>query len=107
MVGARKEYARKVTAVEGVEMFARASAGRFLARTICNPSRAGVAECGDSALVGKGSLSLGGPCWEGVVATADLGVGSGSLVVDWEEAISSVTEGCLVAYSDGSRDELG
>ena len=27
--------------------------------------------------------------------------------MDWEEAISRVGEGCLVAYSDGSRDELG
>ena len=41
------------------------------------------------------------------MATADLGVGSGGLGVDWEEAISRVGEGCLVAYSDGSRDESG
>ena len=30
VVGARKKYVRKVAAVERVEMFARASAGRFL-----------------------------------------------------------------------------
>ena len=74
---------------------------------MCNPSRSRVAECGDPALVGKGSLSLVGPGWQGVAANADLGVGSGSLGVDWEEAISRIGEGCLVAYSDGSRDKLG
>ena len=79
VVGARKEYVRKVVAEESIEMYARASAGCFLARMMCNPSRAGVAQCGDPALVGKGSLSLGGPCWRGVVATVDLGVGSGGL----------------------------
>ena len=107
VVGARKEYVRKVAAVESVEIFARASAGRFLARTMGDPSRAGIADCGDTALTGKGALSLGGPCWRGVVTTADLGVGSGGLGVDCEKAISRVGEGCLVAYSDGSRDELG
>ena len=37
VVGARKVYVQTVAAVEGLEMFARASAGRFLARTMCNP----------------------------------------------------------------------
>ena len=68
--------------------------------------------CGGCRVLGpcigwEGSLSLGGACWQGVVGTADFGVGSGSLRVDWEEAIARVGEGCLVAYSDGSRDELG
>ena len=107
VVGARKEYVRKVAAVESVEMYARASAGRFLARTMYNPSLAGIAVCGDPALIGKGALSLGGPCWQGVVTTADLGVGPGGLGVDWEEAICRVGEGYVVAYSDGSRDESG
>ena len=107
VVGARKEYVRKVAAVESVEMFARVLAGRFLARMTCDPSRAGIAECLNPALIGKGALSLGGPCWQGVVTVADLGVGSGGLEVDWEEAISRVGAGCWVAYSDGSRDELG
>ena len=107
VVGARKEYVRKVAAVESVEIFARAASGRFLARTLCYPSGAGVAECGGPTLVWKGSLSLGGACRQDVVATADLGVGSGGLRVDWKEAISRVREACLVAYSDGSRDESG
>ena len=42
-VGARKYYVRKVAAVESVEMVARASVGRFLVRTMCDPSRAGIA----------------------------------------------------------------
>ena len=55
-------------------MFARASAGRFLPRMIFDLLRAGIAECGDPALIGKGALSLGSPCLRGVVTTADLGV---------------------------------
>ena len=58
VAGARMEYVQKVAAVESIEMFVRASSGHFMARTMCNPSRAGVGECGDPALVGKGSLSL-------------------------------------------------
>ena len=96
-----------IAPVESVEMYARASAGRFLTRTMCDPSRAGIAEYGDPAMIGKQALSLGGPCWQGVVTPLDLGVGSGGLGVDWEEAISRVGRCCLVAYSDGSRDELG
>ena len=38
VVGARKELVRNVAAVESLEMFARASVGRFLVRTICDPS---------------------------------------------------------------------
>ena len=37
----------------------------------------------------------------------DLGVGAGGEAQDWEEAISSVAAGCVVALSDGSRDESG
>lgn len=107
VVGARKEYVRKVAAVEEVEMFARASAGPFLARTLCNPSRAGVAECGDPAVVGKGPLSLGGPYWRGKVATVDFGIGLGGLGVDWEGAICRVREGFLIPYTDSSRDGFG
>ena len=62
VVGAMKDSLWKVAAVESVEVFARASAGGFLARSICNPSRAGVAKDVDSAMEGMGDLSLGGPC---------------------------------------------
>ena len=106
VVGARKEYVRKVAAAESVEMYEGASAGRFLARTMCDPARARVTECGDPALVGRGSLSLGGPCWGGKLSTVDLGDGSSGLGLDWEEAISRMGEGCLIAYFNGSREEL-
>lgn len=72
MIGARKEYVWKVAAVESVEMFARASGGRFLACTMFNPSYAGMAVIGDPALKDMGALSLGGPYWKGKVNTVDL-----------------------------------
>ena len=62
VVGARKESVQKVAVVESVEVFAHASAGRFLAQSMCDPSRAGVAWHVDSAMEGMGDLSLGGPC---------------------------------------------
>ena len=65
VVGARKEYVRKVAAVEGVETFVPTAAGRFLARTLCDPVRVGVAENGDVVTQGAGGLSLGGSCWKG------------------------------------------
>ena len=107
VTGERREYVRKVAAVEGVETFARAAAGRFQARTMCDPSRAGVAVNGDAVMAGAGELSLGCACWRGKVAMVDLGVGAGGGAQDWEEAISSVAAGCVVAFSDGSRDESG
>ena len=58
-------------------------------------------------VIRKGAMSLGCPCWHGGVDTVDLGVGPGALCGDWEEAIFRIGEGCLVAYTDGSRDELG
>ena len=76
VVGARKVYVRKMAAVEGVETFARAAAGRFLARTMCDPGRAGVAKNEDAAMVNAGELSLGGSCWRGPVEVVDLGVGA-------------------------------
>ena len=51
---------RGVAAVEDVETFARAAAGRFLARTMCDPVRTVVVGAGDPVLEGKGELSLGG-----------------------------------------------
>ena len=107
VVGARMEYVRKVAAVEGVETFARAAAGRFLARTMCDPDRAGVAENGDTVMAGAGELSLGGSCWKGEVAVVDLGVGAGAMSRNWEEAIERVRDGSVVAFTDGSRDDAG
>ena len=67
----------------------------------------GVALCDDSAMAGRGALSLVGPCWRGEVEVVDLGVGSGGEGGDWKVPIAGVGEGCLVAYSDGSQDEAG
>ena len=104
VVGARKEFVRKMAAVEGVEKFVRAAVGRFLARTMCDPIRAGVAEIVDTVMAGAGELSLVGRCWRGAVELVDLGVGAGGSSRDWEEAIARVSGGCIVAFTDGSRD---
>ena len=47
VVGARNDHVHKMVVVVGVEMFARVPAGCFLAWTMCDPSRTGVAECRD------------------------------------------------------------
>ena len=107
IVGARREYVRKIAAVEGVETFARAAAGRFLARTMCDPGCAGVAGDGDAVMAGAGELSLGGCCWRGALEVVDLGVGVGDSSRDWEEAIERVGAGCTVAFTDRSRDDAG
>ena len=86
---------------------ARAAAGRFLGSTMCDPSRAGVAVNGDAVMAGAGELSLGGACWRVEVAMVNLGVGAGGEAQDWDEAISRVAGGCVVAFPDGSRDESG
>lgn len=52
----------KTAAIEGVEVFARASAGRFLAKILCDPCRAGVAKFTDPKLLSNGFLLLGGSC---------------------------------------------
>ena len=77
VVEARKESVRKVAAVGRVEMFARATARRFLARSMCDPSRAGVAQDVNNVIEGMVDLSLGGPCWRGEVVVIEVGVGSG------------------------------
>ena len=51
-----------MAAVEDVETIARAAAGRFLARTMCDLARAGVASAEDPLIVGMGTLSIGGLC---------------------------------------------
>ena len=79
----------EVAAVESVETFERAAAGRFLARTLCDPVRAGVAETDDPVLVGKGVLSLGGACWRGVVEVVDLGLSGEALAGEWKVTIES------------------
>lgn len=67
VLGARSEAVRNVATVESVEMFARATAGRFLPRTMRDRGRVRVAENEDKAMIGGGVLSLGGPCWRGEI----------------------------------------
>ena len=50
-----------IAAVEDVETFARASAGRFLARTMCDPGRAGAGSV-DGRQCGWEAVWMGG-CW--------------------------------------------
>ena len=130
--GSSGRKASAIAAVEDVETFARAATGRFLARTLCDPPRAGIGVVG-KGIAGKGQLSCGGECWRGLVEVVDLGpcksstpevweraikeASEGRLVevVDlgpcksatpevWERAIKEASEGRLVVYTDGSRD---
>ena len=75
VLGSRRTLVRGVARVEDVETFARAAAGRFLARTLCDPVRAGVGAADDPVLEGKGGLSLCGFCWRGEVEVVNLGLG--------------------------------
>lgn len=84
VVRARKELVRKIAAVESVEMFVCASAGRFLARSMCDPSWVGVVEDGAIALEGMGGLSLRGLCWRGEIVVAHWGVDLGGTKKEWE-----------------------
>ena len=93
--------------VEDVETFARAAAGRFLARTMCDPFRAGVAAADDPELNGKGELSLGGACWHVVIEVIDLGLGGVASAKEWETAIERARGGDSLLFTDGRRDEAG
>lgn len=87
--------------------FARATTGRFLARTKYDPDRAWVVANEDGALIGVGDLSLRGPCWKGEIGVVDMGIGPKGTREDWEGAIARTSQGCTVAFTDGSRDEGG
>ena len=43
--GSSGRKANAIAAVEDVETFAKAATGRFLARTLCDPPRAGIGVC--------------------------------------------------------------
>ena len=72
---------------------------------MCDPNRAGVAEDVDIAMKGVGDLSLGGPWWQGEVVVIDLGVSSEVTKEEREEVRFKVSDGCTVAFTDGSKDE--
>ena len=56
VVGSQKKSVWKVVAVDSVKVFARATMGRFLARTMDNLGRPAVVSSSDPGLEGKGSL---------------------------------------------------
>ena len=104
--GTSGKKADAIAAVEDVETCARATAGRFLARTRCDPPRAGIGVV-DEEIAGKGQLSFGGECWRGQVDVVDLGPCKFSTFEMWERAIEEAGEGRLVVYTDGSRHSGG
>ena len=104
--GSSRRKANAIAAVEDVETFARAATGGFLARTLCDPPRAGVGVV-DAGIAGRGRLSFGGNCWRGHVDVVDLGPGKSSTSEVWERRIKEAGEGRLVVYTDGSRDGDG
>ena len=104
--GSSGRKAKALAAVEDVETFARAAAGRFQARTLCNPPRAGVGVV-DEGITGKGRLSFGGDYWHVHVDMVDLGPCKSSTSEVWERAIKEAGEKRLVVYTDGSRDSEG
>ena len=104
--GTSGRKAGAIAAVEDVETFARAATGRFLARTLCDPPRAGIGVV-DEGVAGTGQLSCGGECWRGHVDVVDLGPCKSFTSEVWERAIKEAGAGKLVVYTDGSRDSGG
>ena len=104
--GSSGRKANAIAAVEDVETFAKAATGRFLARTLCDPPRAGIGVVGEG-ITGKGTLSFGGTCWRGSVDLVDLGPSKSSTCAVWERAIREAGDRRLVVYTDGSRDGDG
>ena len=107
VLGSRRSLVWGVAAVEDVETFARAAAGRFLARTMCDLVRARVAAEDDPLLGGLGSLALRGACWRGVIEVVNLGFGGEASVEEWKAAIGRTRGDSDLLFTDGSRDKLG
>ena len=95
-----------VAAVEDVVTFPRSATERFLARTLCDPSRAGVGMV-DENFTREGKLSVGGECWRGHVDVVDLGSCKTCTSAAWERATGNAGERRLLIYTDGSRDDGG
>ena len=104
--GSSGRKASAIAAVENVETFAKAATGRFLARTLCDPTLAGVGGV-DEGIAGEGRLSFGGTCSRGSVDVVDLGPSKSSTCAVWERAIREVAGQRLVVYTDSSRDSDG
>ena len=104
--GSSGRKANAIAAVEDVETFAKAVTGRFLARTLCDPLRAGIGIV-DKEITGKGQLLFGGVCWRGRVDIVNLRPCKSSASAVWEQEIREAGEQRLEVYTDGSRDSDG
>ena len=106
VIGAERTLMNKVVGVDSVECFAEGACGRFLARTMADPSYTGVAEV-PLLLVGCGELLLGGKCWRAVIVEVDVGQSAGDTAASWEAAIRRAVRGMRVVFTDGSMSEDG
>ena len=104
--GSSRTKANAVAAVEDVVTFATGTTGRFLAHTLGEPWQAGIGVV-DSGIAGIGQLSSGGDYWRGHVQVLDLGPCKSSTPVVWEQVIREASEGRMIVYTDGSRDDDG
>ena len=93
--GSSGKKTNAIAAVEDGETFTKATTGRFLACTLCDPPWAGVGVV-DEGIAGKVQLSFGGDCWRGHVDVVDLGPCKSSTSEVWERAIKEAGEGRLV-----------
>lgn len=93
-----------IAAVESIEVFAVAATGRFLARTICNPLRAGIARV-ERALEEVGSRLLGGSYWQGKINVLNLGPRTTSTSAVWEAIIAEMANRDMGVYPHESRDQ--
>ena len=93
--GSSGKKTNAIAAVEDGETFTKATIGRFLACTLCDPPRAGVGVV-DEGIAGKGQRSFGGDCWRGHGDVVDLGPCKSSTSEVWERAIKEAGEERLV-----------
>lgn len=101
--GSSGDKVNAIATMEGVEVFAKTAPRRFLARTLCNPLRAGISQLDDEFEEAE-DLSLGGGSWQGEVSMVDLGPCKTSTPATWTAPIGVAAGGTLVGYTNVSRD---
>ena len=103
---AEQTVVNKVAGVESVECFTEGACERFLARTMADPSRAGVVEV-PLPLVECGELSLGGRCWRETIEEVDVGWTAGDSAASWAAVIRQTARDMRVVFTDGIMSEGG
>ena len=103
---AEETVVNKVAGVDSVECFTEGACERFLARTMADPSHAGVVEV-PLPHVGCGELSLGGRCWRGTIEEVDVGQTAGDSAASWAAAIRRTARDMQVVFTDGIMSEGG